>query len=83
MPETQKQRLGPEGAVPSHDPRPRRASDMGRAVDLSPVSLERALALGRIQAAYQPIVALFNSFAQWNLSCTIRACGAATRVASR
>jgi sensor c-di-GMP phosphodiesterase-like protein len=31
---------------------------MGRAVDLSPVSLERALALGRIQAAYQPIVAL-------------------------
>ena len=58
MPETQKQRLGPEGTVPSHDPRPRRASDMGRAVDLSPVSLERALALGRIQAAYQPIVAL-------------------------
>ena len=57
MPESQKERLGRKGAVPSHAPRPPHASDAGHA-ELSPAALEKALAEGRIQAAYQPIVAL-------------------------
>ena len=58
MPETQKGRLGRKGAGPSHTQRPQHASDTGYAADLSPASLEKALAEGHIQAAYQPIVAL-------------------------
>ena len=58
MPDTQKERLERKGAMSSHTTRPQRTSDAGHCVDLSPASLEKALAEGRIRAAYQPIVAL-------------------------